>query len=152
MKPIYLLAATLVSIVPLANAVDLNKDALKAMQQEGHKIVEESKGGRNYKTGNGLCMDFAGAVMLVKQCNNKPTQKWSFDGEGRLVASDKRCVAGAAQMQQCGSGNGQKWKLDGKKRLVNANNKCLQVQGNPAKAGAKVVVANCSNGANQVWK
>lgn len=152
MKPISLLAVTLVAIAPLVNAVDLNRDALKSMQQEGHKIVEESQGGRNYKTGNGLCMDFAGVVMLVKKCNNKATQKWRFDDQGRLLASDKRCVSGTAQLQKCGTGNGQKWKLDGQKRLVNGSKKCLQVQGNPAKAGAKVAAAKCTKGANQVWK
>lgn len=152
MKPISLLAATLAASVSVANAVDLNKDALKSMQQEGLKIVEESQEGRNYKTGNGLCLDFAGAALLVKPCNNNATQKWHFDDNGRLVTSDKRCVAGAAQLQQCGTLDGQKWKLDAQKRLANGFNKCLQVQANPPTAGAKVVAAICNNGANQVWK
>ena len=152
MKPVSVLAVILLAGGSIANAVDLNKDALKSMQQEGHKIVEESQAGRVYKTSNGLCLDRAGVALLVKKCNGKATQKWRFDDKSRLVASDKRCVAGTAQLQKCGTGSGQKWKLDGKKRLANAAKKCLQVPGSPIKAGAKVVVAACTGATGQKWK
>ena len=134
-----------------ANAVDFNKDALKSMQEEGHKIVEEAEG-RTYKTANGLCLDVDGASLVVAACDPKSkSQVWRIDGQGRLVAHDGRCVA-SDKLQKCGSGNAQKWKVDDKKRLANAAKQCLQPQGNPPKAGAKVSAAGCSKAANQVWK
>lgn len=152
MKPVYVVAAILAVSTPFANAVDFNKDAMKSMQDEGHKILEDSKGARTYKTSNGLCLDFAGAALLVKKCNAKAnSQKWLMDGQSRLVANDKRCVAGA-QLKKCGSGQNQKWQLDNSKRLANGAKKCLQVPGNPPKAGAKLVASGCSKAANQVWK
>lgn len=152
MKLKFPLVAIFVAAAPLAAAVELNTDALKSMQEEGMKIVEESEGGRPYKIGQGLCLDYAGAVMLVKKCDNSATQKWRFDDKGRLAASDGRCVAGNAQLQKCGGGSGQQWQLDNRKRLANGDNQCLEVQGSNVAAGAKVHTTACSKSANQVWK
>jgi hypothetical protein len=153
MKQIFLLAALAVLLNQGAQAVELNKDAMKTMQQEGHRIVEESKGSRAYKAGNNLCLDTGGGGLLVRKCSDgAKTQKWTMDNQKRLVAHDGRCVAGA-QLAKCGAGKGQKWKHDDKKRLFNQNKQCLQVQGNPPKAGAKVTVAACGNEvAGQTWK
>lgn len=152
MKPVSLLAAILLAGAPLVHAVELNKDALKAMQEEGHKIVEEAQGGRVYRTNNGLCLDIAGAGLVVRQCNDAAaTQKWRTDDKKHLVASDKRCVAGAAQLQKCGAVAEQQYQMDAQKRLVNGLKKCLQVQGSPIVPGAKVVAAPCSGAVNQVW-
>ena len=46
MKQIFLLPALAAILATGAQAVELNTDALKTMQQEGHRIVEESEGGR----------------------------------------------------------------------------------------------------------
>ena len=94
----------------------------------------------------------AGGGLAVKPCDAKSkSQVWQIDGQGRLVAHDGRCVAGD-QLQKCGSGNAQKWQVDGRGRLANGAKQCLQAQGNPPKAGAKVVGAACSKAPNQVWQ
>ncbi len=152
MKQLTLLSVLFIGVAAQVHAVEFNKDALKSMQQEGHKIVAESQGGKSYKTRNGLCLDFAGKVLMVKKCKaSGSSQTWHFDDQGRLVASDGRCVTGA-DLANCGSGNNQKWQLDDQGRLAGGNKKCLQTQGNPPKNGAKVVAAGCSGAANQVWK
>jgi hypothetical protein len=152
MKQIFLLTALAVSLAQGAQAVELNKEAMKTMQQEGHKIVEESQGGRAYKAGNNLCLDTGGGGLIVRKCNGgAKTQKWKMDGQKRLVAHDGRCVAGA-KLAKCGAGKAQKWKHDDNKRLSNQNKQCLQVQGSPPKQGAKVTVAACGNKvAGQTW-
>jgi hypothetical protein len=151
MKQRFMAAALAVAIAPFAAAVEFNKDALKSMQEEGHKIVEEAQG-RAYRAAGGLCLDIAGGGLSVKPCDAKAkTQVWQIDGKGRLVAGDGRCVAGD-KLQKCGSGNAQKWKVDGNKRLANAAKQCLQVKGSPPKAGAKVIAVACSKSPNQVWQ
>ena len=157
MKQIFLLAA--LALVPGAQAVELNKDAMKTMQQKGHEIVEQEKAkeqaqkSRPWKAGNNLCLEPANGGLVIRQCNAQSmAQKWTQDGKGRLVAHNGRCVAAGAKMAKCGDGKGQKWKHDGNKRLANANNQCLQVQGNQAKAGTKVIQAACGNAKGQVWK
>jgi hypothetical protein len=152
MKLKYFLACFLVSCVSAANAVELNKDALKSMQQEGHKLLEEPSGGRAYKGAGGFCLDIAGAGMVVKSCKSgTKSQLWNLDSQARLVAHNGNCVDGA-RLKKCGSGPTQKWSHDGKKRLANGKKQCLQIQGNKPKAGAKVVISACSGSANQVWK
>ena len=151
MKQAYFLAALMVVLGPVANAVEFNTDALKSMQEEGHKIVAESKGARAYKAAGGHCLDIAGAALVIRACNAKAkTQMWKFDGQSRMVAHDGRCVT-ASQLQKCGAAKTAKWKLDGQKRLANAAMQCLQIQGNPPKPGAKVVAAACNKSPNQVW-
>lgn len=152
MKPVCLIAALAVSFTTtVANAVEFNKEALQSMQEEGHKIVEQAQG-KTYKSAGGLCLDIAGAALVVRPCNAKSqSQIWKIDTESRLVAHDGRCVAGA-QLQKCGAGNAQKWKVDEKKRLANTKQQCLQVQGNPPKAGAKVIAPACSQAPTQVWQ
>lgn len=151
MKQAFVSAALAALLVPSAMAVDFNTDALKSMQEEGHKIVEEAQG-KAYRTAGGLCLDVAGGALAVKPCDaNSKSQVWQIDGQGRLVAHDGRCVAGD-QLQKCGSGNAQKWQVDGRGRLANGAKQCLQAQGNPPKAGAKVVGAACSKAPNQVWQ
>ncbi len=152
MKQLTGLSVLFLGLSAQAVAVEFNKDALKSMQQEGHKIVAESQGGKQFKTPNGLCLDYAGKVLMVKSCKGSgSSQTWHFDDQGRLVASDGRCVAGA-NLANCGAGNNQKWEFDDQGRIAGSNGKCLQTQGNPAKSGAKVVAAGCSAAANQVWK
>ncbi len=136
------------------HAVTLNEDALKAMQQEGHKIVEESQAaGRHFRSNTGQCLEIAGKALLIKPCDDKAgSQLWRFDDKGRLVAHDGRCVDGKAQLQKCNNSKEQQWKVDGKKRLANGEGQCLQPQGKPPKAGSKVAAAACSGAATQVWK
>lgn len=152
MKQVYLLAALLAASVSTATAIELNTDALKSMQQEGHKIVEESQGARAYKSIDGFCLDIVGAGLVVKTCNgNAKTQRWMMDDQRRLVAHDGRCVGGV-QLQKCGATPAQKWLHDEKKRLVNDAKKCLQPRGNPVKSGVKLMAVGCSNAPGQVWK
>ena len=152
MKQALLLAGLIAACAPVVQAVDLNKDAMKAMQQEGHKIIAESDAGRAYKTVNGLCLDLANSALVVRKCNAKTNnQKWHFDDKNRLVAHNGQCVEGV-QLKKCGGAATQKWKLDGKKRLANNSKLCLQTEGNPPKGGAKVTATTCGKAANQVWK
>ena len=151
MKQAYAMAALTVVLGSAANAVEFNTDALKSMQEEGHRIVAESQGARAYKAAGGLCLDIAGAGLVINKCNAKAkTQMWNVDGQGRLVAHDGRCVAGS-NLQKCGASKAENWNLDGQNRLANAAKQCLQIQGNPPKPGAKVVAAACNKSPNQVW-
>ena len=152
MKLKYILAGLLVACVSAANAVELNKDALKSMQQEGHKLLEESSGGRAFKGAGGFCLDIAGAGMVVRSRKaDSKSQLWKLDDKARLVAHNGQCVDGA-RLKKCGSAPTQKWSHDGNKRLAKGKKECLQIQGDKPKAGAKVVIAACSGSAKQVWK
>jgi len=152
MKQVFLLVGLLAASIPSVQAVDLNKDAMKAMQEEGHKIVADSQGGRAFKTASGLCLDIAGSGLVVRKCNAKTNnQKWHLDGQSRLVAHNGNCVDGA-QLKKCGKVKTQKWKHDGKKRLANNAKACLQTHANPAKAGSKVTAVSCGGAKNQIWK
>ena len=155
MKQTYLLAGFLCLYATSAAAIELNTDAMKKMQAEGHKIVEEQQGARLLKLPNGQCLQAAGGGVGTAKWNNKTSnQKWYFDDNGRLVNQEGNCMSaqgggktpGAkAVLQQCGGAEAQKWQLDGAKRLANGNGMCLQAQ------GGNVVTAQCSDNANQKW-
>ena len=153
MKQLFGLTTLTAVLATGTQAVELNTDALKTMQKEGDRIVEEAKGGRAYRAANNFCLDVAGNGLVVRKCNGgAKTQKWIMDGQGRLVAHDGRCVAGG-QLAKCGPGNGQKWKHDGKNRLAGHNKQCLQIEGNTPEGGARVITAACNNQVSgQVWK
>jgi len=154
MKQAYFLMGLLVAVAPATHAVDFNKEALKSMQQEGHKIVEESADARMYRAGGGFCLGSAGQKLVIKACNNgDQSQKWRMNDSQQLVAHDGRCVgiaAGDAVLQKCGGAKNQKWSQDGKKRLVNNARQCLQFLGDTA-AGSSVASANCNKTSRQVW-
>ena len=152
MKRIIIVSAISAAFIASAQAVDFNKDALKSMQEEGHKIVSESQGARTYKASNGQCLDFKGSGLVLANCSDKSnTQKWKMDDKKRLVANNGRCIGGA-QLQDCSNAKAQKWTHDSGHRLINQAKKCLQPQGSPPKSGAKITAANCSKSEHQVWK
>ncbi|MEE4144306.1 MAG: RICIN domain-containing protein [Halieaceae bacterium] len=163
MKYAYISAALLAAYLPNASAVDLNTDALKTMQQEGHKIVEASKNWRSFTLHNGQCLqvggapDKVGANLVIRDCNPKAnSQKWQFDDKGRLASFGGTCVGVAgdanALMQACSGEKSQQWKHDGKQRLVNGLKQCLQAAGKADAPSGNVVTATCSGSPNQVWK
>lgn len=150
--------------LPGAGAVDFNTDALKSMQEEGHKIVEESQSLRSFKLSSGLCLHAngqAGANLVVNKCDPKANnQKWRFDDKGRLASQGGACVGVAgdaskpgasAVMQKCSGAKFQQWKQDGKKRLVNGLDKCLEAAGDARSPGSNVTTAVCSDSPKQVW-
>ena len=152
MKRIIAVSAIGAAFIASAQAVDFNTDALKSMQEEGHKIVSESQGARSYQASNGQCLDFKGNGLVLSKCSEKSnSQKWKRDDKNRLVAHNGRCIGGA-QLQDCSNAKAQKWTHDAGYRLINQAKKCLQPQGNPPAAGAKVIVGNCSKSEHQVWK
>lgn len=167
MKHTYLVAALVAVYGPGAGAVDFNTDALKAMQEEGHKIVEESKGLRAFKLPSGMCLHVAGDVnkpganLVIHNCNpNLANQKWRLDDQGRLVNQGGKCVGVAgdpkkpganALMQNCVVAKVQQWKHDDKKQLVNGFNKCLHAAGDAKTPGGNVVTTNCHASPSQVW-
>jgi hypothetical protein len=159
MKQTYLVVGFLALCAANAAAIDLNTDAMKKMQQEGHKIIEEEEkrqqGQRAFKLPNGQCLQAAGANVVHRKCNgNAGNQKWRLDGKGQLIGHDSNCVGAAGGgkqpganvvLQKCNGSAGQKWKLDGAKRLANQHGMCLQPNGN------NVVTAVCSNAPIQKW-
>lgn len=145
-----------------ANAVDLNTDALKKMQEEGDKIIEQEKGMRMLRMANGNCLTAGGkpgqpgASVVAQKCNDKSNQqKWSFDEQGRLVSQGGTCVGTAgnatkpgtnAVLQNCAGNPQQKWALDKQKRIAGRAGLCLQAN------GGNVVAAACSGANNQKWQ
>ena len=152
MKRIFLLSATSLAFIAPSQAVEFNTDALKSMQEEGHKIVAESQGARSYRAANGECLDFKGNGLVLSKCDGKAnSQKWTMDDKQRLVAHNGRCIGGS-NLQECSNAKPQKWTHDDKHRLISNAKKCLQPQGKPPKSGDKVVAGNCSNSEDLVWK
>jgi hypothetical protein len=164
MKPIYLMAGGLLAALLAGGAAaQFNTDALKKMQKEGHKILEEQQaaeaakaaGGagapparRAYRSGANLCLDARG-TLSVATCNGQAaSQQWAFDASRRLVAHDGRCLAGAT-LVKCAEGKSQKWVHDDRGRLRNDAQQCLQPRS--GQAGAQVTAASCSAAPNQVW-
>lgn len=143
-------AALLASIGASAHALQFNKDALKAMQEAGHKIVEEADGATTFKGRGDFCLDTAGTGLVVRTCSDAASQRWRFDDQSRLVAHTKQCVAGAS-LRECAAGDAQVWAHDDEKRLANRAGQCLEIQGTP-RSGAKVVTAACSDAPGQVWR
>ena len=152
MKQVFLFTTLTTLLAGNALAVEFNTDALKSMQDEGLRMVEESEGGRHYKAANNFCLDIAGAGLVVRKCGEgSKSQKWITDSQGRLVAHDGRCVDGA-RLVKCGGAKSQKWKLQDNKRLTNQNKQCLQVASHPPKGETKVTAAACNKkAAAQVW-
>ncbi|MEP5569603.1 MAG: hypothetical protein ABJN62_17300, partial [Halioglobus sp.] len=111
MKRIIAFSTITLACVAPAHAVDFNTDALKSMQKEGHAIVAEAQAARVYKASNGQCLAFSASALVLANCNGKKNQKWSLDGNSRLVASNGKC-AGGAHLQACGNSKAQKWKHD----------------------------------------
>ncbi len=152
MKRIIVISAIAAICSAPALAVDFNTDALESMQEDGLKIVADSKNARSYKASNGRCLQAKGAGLVLAKCNgDNNSQKWSIDDSERLVAHDGRCLGGA-QLQECGNAKAQKWSHDGSGRLASQAKQCLQAAGNPPKSGAKVSAASCSKSAQQIWK
>jgi hypothetical protein len=184
MKPLYLLTAGLLAaFLSGGAAAQFNTDALKKMQKEGHKIVEEQEAAEAaasaqssgeavaadksvekasaqmqptaapvartvYRYGAKLCLN-AGDALTIEACNGKAaSQQWALNNDGRLVAHDGRCVAGAS-LVKCAGGKNQKWVYDKRGRLRNQSQQCLQAGGE--KAGARVSAPACSGKATQVW-
>ena len=155
MKQTYLLAGLFCLYAVGAMAIDLNTDALKKMQEEGHKILEEEQGARAFKLPNGHCLQAAGGNLVNSKCNDKASnQKWHFDNNGRLVSFDGNCVRAAgggkhpganAILPLCRGAGAQKWKLEGSKRLAKPHGMCLQAD------GKNVVTAKCSGAGTQKW-
>ena len=147
--------------IPTAHA-QFNTDALKSMQKEGHKILQEAQAQepaqtaaqaparRPYRLQGNLCLDTQAAGLVIRPCDGRASQAWAQDGARRLVAHNGQCVAGAA-LVPCGAAKNQLWRQDEQKRLVNDAGICLQAQGNPPRAGAKVVAVACSRAVGQVW-
>lgn len=146
----FAVAALVAAVGASAQATEFNKDALKAMQQQGHQIVEESES-RRFKAQGDLCLDTSDEGLLVKTCSDADSQKWRLDDQQRLIAHSGQCVAGA-KVRECGDENAQKWTLDDEKRLANANQRCLQVQGGAPQSGAKVITAPCGDVVAQIWQ
>lgn len=150
MKQVYGFAALLLVAGSAAHA-QFNTDALKKMQEEGHRIVAAATEAQSFRVGNNLCLS-SGPALRVQTCDATVLhQRWSDDEAGHLIAHDGTCLAGN-RLLECSTANAQLWEQDKKGRLVNKANQCLQVQGQPLKAGAGVVATRCSESPAQVWE
>lgn len=179
MKPFHLIAGgMLTALLAGAAAAQFNPDALKKMQKEGHKIVEEQQAAEaaketaektakeiakprgvedaadtrlarhSYRFGANLCLDARGGLSVQTCDSETATQQWALDAGGRLVAHDGRCLAGA-RLAPCAGGAKQKWVHDKRGRLRNGAQQCLRPGSRTA--GAPVRVAACSGKPMQVW-
>ncbi len=158
MKPRFLIPGLLALCTAGAYAIDLNTDALKKMQEEGHKIVEDEGKFRSFTLPNGQCLQAAGdpskagVNVVVRKCaDSANNQKWQLESP-HLKSHGNLCVAvgGEAQkpgsnvvLKSCGGSKDQKWSLDGQGRLKNGFDHCLQAN------NGNVVTAACSGSAQQ---
>jgi hypothetical protein len=161
MNPFHLATGILLAaLLASGAAAQFNTEALKKMQKEGHKIVEEQQAAEAakpagaplarhaYRFGANLCLDARG-VLSVETCDGRmASQQWAVDAGARLVANDGRCVEGGS-LVECTGAETQKWLHDKRGRLRNRSMQCLQVRGGTA--GARVIAAPCSGVPAQVW-
>ncbi|TXS90736.1 RICIN domain-containing protein [Parahaliea maris] len=158
MKHRFLIPGLLALCTAGAYAIDLNKDALKKMQEEGHKIAEGEGNFRSFGLPNGQCLQAAGdpskagVNVVVRKCNDSANnQKWQLENQ-HLKSHGNLCVAVGSEAQKpgsnvvlkaCGGGKEQKWSLDGQGRLKNGFEHCLQAN------NGNVVTAACSGSGQQ---
>jgi hypothetical protein len=167
MNPFHLATGVLLAaLLASGAAAQFNTEALKKMQKEGHKIVEEQQAAEAakpatgtqaagaplarhaYRFGADLCLD-ARSVLSVETCDGRiASQQWALDAGARLVATDGRCVD-AGSLVPCSGAETQKWLHDKRGRLRNRAMQCLQVRGGTP--GARVIAAPCSGVPAQVW-
>jgi len=168
MKHALLLTGLLLGYLPAAFCVTFNTDALKSMQQEGHKIAEQAKGLRAFSLPNNKCLHAAGNIgkagtnVEFQDCKAESNnQKWRFDDQGRLVNQGGKCLgvsgdpnkAGAdVLLQDCSGAKAQQWKQDDKQRLVNGVGKCLNAVGDAKSVSGNVVSNTCKEIPNQRWR
>lgn len=167
MKSITLLAGGLLALFLAGGAAaQFNPEALKKMQKQGHKIVEEQKAVEApavtgaaiasktakartvYRIEPNLCL-VAENRLAVESCDRQTaSQQWAFDASGRLVAHDGRCVDGAS-LVPCAGRKTQKWVHDKRGRLRNQAQQCLQPR--KEESGTPVAAVACSGASQQVW-
>ena len=167
MKSFNLLTGGLLALLMAGGAAaQFNTDAMKKMQKEGHKILEEQQAAeaakaagdagatgtsparRAYRIGSNFCLDARSAISVEVCSSSAASQQWAFDASRRLVAHDGRCLAGAS-LVTCAEGKAQKWVHDERGRLRNEAQQCLQPRN--LKAGAPVIAAACGMAPTQVW-
>jgi len=163
MKISLVLAVALGLATAGANAVKLNPDAMRAMQEEGERKLQQAMQPRAFRLSSGLCLQRGGdGNVFAGACAAKnAAQKWHFDKHGRVVHNSGTCLAVAGKpgspgsnvvTQGCGKSAHFKWKPQKNGQLVNAGKACLQAVGNINKSGANVNLGGCKAGPAQVWK
>lgn len=168
MKHALLLTGLMLGCLPVAHGVTFNTDALKSMQQEGHKIAEQAKALRAFKLPNNKCLHAAGNLgkagtnVEFHDCNpDSKNQQWRFDDQGRLVNQGGKCLGVAGDpnkpganvlLQECGGAKAQQWTQDDKQRLVDGVGKCLHAAGDAKSVSGNVVTTNCKEIPNQRWR
>lgn len=161
MKHGYLWAGFLGLWVASTSAVEFNTDALKKMQQEGHKILEDQQGPRVFRLGNGNCLQPAGDAakpgtnVALRKCDDKvKAQQWTWDSNGRLLSQAGTCLSKAGEPNQlqanavlraCTGAKNQQWEQDGEGRLINGVGSCLQAEKGNA------VTRTCNQAPTQKW-
>jgi hypothetical protein len=115
MNPFHLATGVLLATLLAGGAAaQFNTEALKKMQKEGHKIVEEQQAAEAakpatgtqaagaplarhaYRFGADLCLDARG-VLSVETCDGRiASQQWALDAGARLVATMGAVWMGAA--------------------------------------------------------
>jgi len=116
---------------------------------------------------NGRCIDVPnanfndGVQLQMWGCNGSAAQKWNFVN-GTLQTSNNKCmdVAGGStasgtviQIANCSGNPAQQFVLSAAGDLVNPQaNKCIDIDNWNANDGARLILWDCTGGANQKWR
>ena len=146
------LVAAVVAAAAGPAGAQFNPEALKKMQKEGHKIVEEAAKKQVWRLPGDLCLD-ARQNLVVQRCTeNLASQQWTLDEAGRIVAHNDQCLTGNRLLACADNNRFQTWTHGEGGLLSNGAGRCLHVRGTPA-VGSKVGVAPCTapNVTISVW-
>jgi len=102
-----------------------------------------------------------GVPLQMWGCNGSAAQKWNFVN-GTLQTSNNKCmdVAGGStasgtviQIANCSGNPAQQFVLSAAGDLVNPQaNKCIVIDAWNANDGARLILWDCTGGANQKWR
>ncbi len=146
-----------------AQAVKLNPDAMRAMQAEGDKMMQQAMQPRTFRLSTGMCLQRGedGNVLTAACDAQSPAQIWRIDELGRVVHSGGECLAVAGEPGKpevnvvtmvCGNGPEFLWMPNKAGQLVNSGTACLHAVGDVSQPGANVILGICEVGPAQVWQ
>ncbi|MFJ8687806.1 ricin-type beta-trefoil lectin domain protein [Micromonospora wenchangensis] len=115
----------------------------------------------------GKCIDVPssngvdGQYLHLWTCNGTAAQRWTFAGDGTVrafglcmdVAWGSTANGAVVQLARCSGNPAQQFVLSGAGDLVNPQaNKCVDVLGANSADGTRLVIWECTGGANQKWR
>jgi O-glycosyl hydrolase len=104
---------------------------------------------------SGKCLTANASGAAIAGCTGGAGQEWSYDPRGALKSADGYLTAGSSGLATSAEFTGdaaQRWLLNGNGQIVSeASGKCLDVSGQATADGSRVILYNCTGGANQAW-